>query len=65
MILKKAFQTKVIPFFESTLKKVDLGQDSFLDFTDVSQVVVFKPLSYCLEEAVGFDLKTSFARPPV
>ena len=29
------------------------------------QFVVFKPLSYCFEETIGFDVKGSFARPPV
>ena len=29
------------------------------------QFVMFKSLSYCLEETVGFDVKVSFARPPV
>ena len=26
---------------------------------------MFKSLSYCLEETVGFDVKVSFARTPV
>ena len=30
-----------------------------------SQFVVFKPLSYCFLEKIGFDVKASFARPPV
>ena len=29
------------------------------------QIVVFKLLSYCFEETIGFEVKTSFARPPV
>ena len=29
------------------------------------QFVVFKPLSYCLEETRGFDVEASFARRPV
>ena len=29
------------------------------------QFVVFKPLSYCFEETIGFDVKALFARPPV
>ena len=32
--------------------------------TDI-QFVIFKPLSYCFEEAVGFDVKASIARRPV
>ena len=28
-------------------------------------IVVFKPLGYCVEETIGFDVKTSFSRPPV
>ena len=26
------------------------------------QFVVFKPLSYCFEETIGYDVKTFFAR---
>ena len=29
------------------------------------QFVVFKQLSYCFKETIGFDKKASFARPPV
>ena len=29
------------------------------------QFVVFRPLSCCFEETIGFDVKISFARPPV
>ena len=29
------------------------------------QFVVFKPLSYCFEETIGFDVKASFSRLPV
>ena len=29
------------------------------------QFVIFKPLSYCFEEAIGFDLKASFASRPM
>ena len=29
------------------------------------QFAVFKPQSCCFEETIGFDVKTSFARPPV
>ena len=29
------------------------------------QFVIFKPLSYCFEETIGFDVMASFARPPV
>ena len=28
------------------------------------QFVIFKPLSYCFEETIGFDVKTSFASRP-
>ena len=36
-------------------------------FTDQRyiQFIIFKPLSYCLEEAIGFDVKASFASRPV
>ena len=29
------------------------------------QFVIFKPLSYCIEETIGFDVNASFARSPV
>ena len=29
------------------------------------QFVVLKPLSYCFEETIGFDVKASFASRPV
>ena len=28
------------------------------------QFVIFKPLSYCFEETIGFDVKASFASRP-
>ena len=31
----------------------------------IYQFVIFKPLSYCFEETIGFDVKTSFTRRPV
>ena len=30
-----------------------------------TQFVVFKPLSYCFKETIGFDKEASFKRPPV
>ena len=32
---------------------------------ELSQSVIFKPLSYCFEETIGFDVKASFASRPV
>ena len=29
------------------------------------QFVIFKPLSFCFEETLGFDVKASFANRPV
>ena len=29
------------------------------------QFVIFKPLSYCFEETIGFGVQVSFARRPV
>ena len=29
------------------------------------QFVIFKPLSYCFQETIGFDVKASFASRPV
>ena len=31
----------------------------------INQFVVFKPLSYRFQEAITFDVKASFERPPV
>ena len=31
----------------------------------VTQFVIFKPLSYCFQETVGFDVKASFVSRPV
>ena len=30
----------------------------------IYQFVIFKPLSYCFEETIGFDVKASFASRP-
>ena len=30
-----------------------------------NQFVIFKPLSYCFQETIGFDVKASFASRPV
>ena len=30
-----------------------------------NQFVIFKPISYCFEETIGFDVKASFASRPV
>ena len=31
----------------------------------LNQFVIFKPLSYCFEDTIGFDVNTSFASRPV
>ena len=31
----------------------------------IRQFLLFKPLSYCFQEAIGFDVKASFASRPV
>ena len=48
------------------------GAENLLDAPDFSsaqilpyQIVIFKPLSYCFEEIIDFDVKTSFASRPV
>ena len=40
-------------------------QESFHSKKPTIQFVVFKPLNYYFEETIGFDVKVSFARPPV
>ena len=34
-------------------------------YVSIWEFVVFKPLSYCFEETIGYDVNTLFARPPV
>ena len=36
-----------------------------LDWTPCNQFVIFKPLTYCFKETIGFDVKASFAKRPV
>ena len=51
-----------------TLRSIVLSRIIFLQrlkLASLGQFVVFKPLSYCFEETVGFDVKAKFARPPV
>ena len=31
----------------------------------IIQFAIFKPLSYCFEETIGFDVKASFASRPL
>ena len=38
---------------------------SFCVLVIAGKFVIFKPLSYCFEEATGFDVKTSFTTCPV
>ena len=35
------------------------------NFSSYFQFIIFKPLSYCFEETIGFDLKASFASCPL
>ena len=37
----------------------------YLGVCFLCQFVIFKPLGYCFEEIIGFDVKASFARRPV
>ena len=38
----------------------------FIKFLKLTgQFLIFKPLSYCFEETIGFDVKTSFASCPL
>ena len=39
--------------------------DSFLKMPFIRQFLLFKPLSYCFEETIGFDVKASFASRPL
>ena len=34
-------------------------------YTSSTQFVIFKPLSYCFEETIVFDVKASFASRPL
>ena len=48
------------------------GQYSFVKnfmegkkYIDIYKFVIFKPLSYCFEETIGFEVKASFASRPL
>ena len=45
--------------------RCDLGWDLPHFHICAGQFVIFKPLNYCCEETIGFDVKASFARRPV
>ena len=42
----------------------NIFSDFILDM-GVTQFLICKPLSYCFEETIGFDVKASFASRPV
>ena len=46
------------------MKTEQLKQD-ILNQWESMQFVIFKPLSYCFKETIGFDVKASFASRPV
>ena len=48
---------------EKSQIKIKKKKLEFIRNTD--HVVIFKPLSYCFEETIGFDVKASFASRPV
>ena len=39
--------------------------DMILNMPFIRQILLFKPLSYCFERTIGFDVKASFASRPV
>ena len=41
------------------------GGQYFVNEIFSTQFVIFKPLSYCFEETIGFDVKSSFVSRPV
>ena len=49
--------------FSNTLYYIFLGllTEALLE----PHFVIFKPLSYCFEETIGFDVKASFASRPL
>ena len=49
---------------DSMIQRVNVGlKYTVLDSTE--QFVIFKPLSYCFKETIGFDVRTSFANCPL
>ena len=50
---------------EGIFVKFILSKNKILNNVSMYQFVVFKPLSYYFKETIGFDVKSSFARPPV
>ena len=47
---------------EGNFTRENIGR---IKFIFANQFVIFKPLSYCFEETIGFDVKASFASRPV
>ena len=43
------------------MENVERKNRNFLSY----QFVIFKPLNYCFEETIGFDVKASFTSRPV
>ena len=42
----------------------NLFTDLLFSTYELTQFVIFKPLKYCFEETIGFDVKASFASRP-
>ena len=52
----------------NSMKSVTNTQSTVSNFvisSETVQFVIFKPLSFCFKETIGFDVKASFASRPV
>ena len=60
---KSLINSKTKEKFKNTLR--EMTWDDVLSSKQTYQCVIFKPLSYCFEETIGFDVKASFTSRPV
>ena len=55
---KSSINSKTKEKFKNALREMTWGY--VLSSKQTYQCVIFKPLSYCFEETIGFDVKASF-----
>ena len=60
---KSSINSKTKEKFKNALREMTWGY--VLSSKQTYQSVIFKPLSYCFEETIGFDVKASFTSRPV
>ena len=60
---KSLINSKTKEKFKNTLR--EMTWDDVLSSKQTYQCVIFKPLSYCFEETIRFEVKASFTSRPV